>query len=91
MRATGAISDMGLGFRRTSKVHGSANFVSSRLAELYHIDILAPARSGTPPTSTSRVRLRRMKMMGDAHRTISSTAVGATPSKSFHHLARSSG
>ncbi len=44
-----------------------------------------------PPISTSFVTVRRKWITGVAHRTISSMAVGATPSKSASHLRRSSG
>ena len=91
MRTTAPYPKCGFGFRVTSNDHGSANLVSSRLAEAYHIDTLSPAFIATPPISISSVRLRRMKISGDAHRTISSTAVPACVSKSSHQVARSSG
>ena len=52
---------------------------------------LSPAAICTPLTSTSRVAVRRMYTTGDAHRTISSTAVLLWASKSFHQISRCSG
>ena len=79
------------GVRVTSKRYGSAKTASSRFAELYQSTIFSPARSFWPPSSVSCVAVRRKWITGDAQRTISSTAVGATPSKSAAHLRRSAG
>ena len=83
--------DLWVGVAGDANSHGLPNFRSSRLAELYHMETLSPAFILVRPNSKSSVRLRRMKMIGEAHRTISSTAVAATPPKSDHHFRRSSG
>ncbi len=55
-----------------------------------HHDLL-PSFTACPPTTTSRVAVRRKLMTGVAQRTISSTAVGDTASKSEVHTLRWSG
>ena len=83
VRAAGAEADV-LVRRRAARRTGTGprTTASSRLAELYQITTLSPAAIGCPPISVSAVAVRRKWITGDAHRTISSTAVGATPSKS---------
>src|SRR5439155_1742596 len=71
--------------------YGSLKCASSRLAEMYHIAIFWPFSISTPPKVTSRVRVRRMCRTGLAHRTISSAAVIARPSRSCSHRRFSSG
>ena len=79
----------GLGFRVTSNNHGLSNLASSRLAGVVpHRDLVAGLHRDAVQSRCRRMRLRRMKIIGEAHRTISSTAVAATPSKSAHHLSR---
>ena len=60
VRAAAAETDVGIGCAPTSKVHGSANFASSRLAEQYHSETLSPAAIFTPLSSQSSVSVRRM-------------------------------
>ena len=52
---------------------------------------MSPSAKVCPDSVVSAVAVRRMKMTGEAQRTISSTAVGATASKSAAQMARWSG
>ena len=60
MGAAAAEAQVRVGVAATSKVHGLANFDSSRLAELYHSATLSPAAILTPLSSMSWVSVRRM-------------------------------
>ena len=60
----------------TSKRSASSNTAASRLAEPSQICTFCPASIARPPSSTSRVAVRRFDGDGDVQRTISSTAVG---------------
>ena len=66
----------GLGSRATSKRKGSANTVSSRFADASQNTTLSPGAIMRPPSSISRVAVRRLYAAGCVQRTISSTAVG---------------
>jgi hypothetical protein len=79
------------GVRVTSNRSGAANMASSRFAELYHMMTFSPARIGWSAIVVSSVAVRRKWMTGVAQRTISSTAVGATASKSSIQRRRCSG
>ena len=68
--------------RRRRTGTGASKTASSRFAELYHMTTFSPARIGWPAIVVSAVAVRRKWMTGVAQRTISSTAVGATVSKS---------
>src|SRR5581483_6659326 len=65
----------GLGVRVMSNRNGSANTASSRFADAHHNVTLSPAPIVLPPTSTSRVAVRRLYGVDEPHRSISSTAV----------------
>ena len=66
----------GLGSRPMSKPSGSANTVSSRLAEMCQNTTLSPSAIFWSPMTTSAVAWRRKCITGDTKRSISSTADG---------------
>ncbi len=77
--------------RATSNTYGSVNTSSSRLADWNHITTLSPALTSWPPMTQSFTAVRRKWITGVAQRTISSTAVGMTASKSSARIWRCSG
>ena len=92
VRARAAEADVLVGLRaRRRTSNGRSKTASSRFAELYHSTTFSPSRISCPRNSVSRVAVRRKWITGVAQRTISSTAVGATRSKSASHSARCSG
>ena len=60
-----------------SKVNGSSNTSSSRLAEMYHITTLSSLAMAWPPISVSSVAVRRKCSTGVAQRRISSAATSS--------------
>ena len=82
---------LGLDISRATVLSNHDHVLVYRFADEYHRTTFSPSRTFVPWISTSFVTVRRKWITGVAHRTLSSTAVGATRSKSAIHFARSAG
>ena len=74
VRAAAPERQMSVGLRATSKTCGSGNSASSRFPDTYQSIDLVPARIVAPPSEASAAAVRRMKCVGQVHRSTSSAA-----------------
>jgi hypothetical protein len=75
---------------RRSNVRGSGKARSSKLAEPHQSVTLSPVAISRPPTCASRVAVRRLYVVDDAHRSTSSVALGRSE-RSASRAAQSAG
>ena len=76
--AGGSEADVGVGVAQDVEVLGVVEDVLVAVGRVVEEDALVALDEGVPDRVVSSVTVRRMKMTGVAHRTISSTALGAT-------------